>query len=758
MKTALGPDQLAFLAELRAYLDGLDPELVERARAENIEDPMQVREHGRAFLRTLGRDGWIGVGWPRAYGGQGRSPVEQWLFIEELYNRRLPNGLLTVSSIGPTLIRLGTPEQQAEFLPRILAGELDFAIGYSEPDAGSDLASLRTRAVRDGDFYVVNGQKIWTTGAQVATHLWLAVRTGSPESRHRGLSVLITPMDAPGISIRPIITQGGERTNMVFLDNVRVPARYRVGAENDGWTAITTVLNFERMFHHNEPRWELRQLVEWAQNAGLLDGAHPEAVATQLRIGELAADVEVCRLFAFRGARMLARGQVPQAEASANKIWWSELRQRICDVGLSSIGDSGTIAFGSPHAPAHGHLDHGLRSSPVWRFGGGTNEIQLDIIAKRGLEPPTADELDLTENEQLLAETAQSFFGNVDNDHLCELERSGSGYDESAWKQMVDMGWPAIHLPSRVGGGGGTLAEMGVVLREVGAAAYPSPLLQAARAGAVLAAFEPADRTDDMLRRITQGECVVLLAPPSRSLTAQVTDSGVRLSGPAVVAEWAVGCDQIVTLVPTDQPGRWVLLALDPAQPGLALEPVASMDNERVARVVADGLAIPDDQVLVASVPERAALAAIARADLLRASTMVGGASAVLRLTVQYTRQRHQFGRSIASFQAAQHHLARMVIAVDAARLVTDEGLTVDAQGRDVTPHAAVAALVTGRSAVQVVLTAAQLHGGVGTTVEHVLHHHFRRAKAMQLRFGSHAAVALAVTDNLVRRPSGGLW
>jgi alkylation response protein AidB-like acyl-CoA dehydrogenase len=388
MKAAIGPDQLMFLTELRQYLDGLDPELVDAARAENTEDPMQPREHGRRFLQRLGADGWLGISWPVEYGGQGRTPIEQWLFCEELYNRRLPNGLLTLNSIGPTLMLIGSDQQKAEFLPRIRAGELEFAIGYSEPDAGSDLASLRTRATRDGDDYVVNGQKIWTTGASVATHLWLAARTGTQEARHRGVSLFIVPMDTPGITITPIITQGGERTNAVFLDNLRIPATAMIGAENAGWKAVTAALNFERMFYHNEARWELRQLEEWAAAAGLLDGDGPAADAVAVAMGEHAVDVEICRLFALRGARMLAAGQVPYAEASMNKIWWGELRQRICDTGLDLIGVDGAIATASPYAPAHGHLEHGLQSSPVWRFGGGANELQLDIIATQGLGLP----------------------------------------------------------------------------------------------------------------------------------------------------------------------------------------------------------------------------------------------------------------------------------------------------------------------------------------------------------------------------------
>lgn len=388
MRSIINAEQLGFIAKLRKYLDRLDPELVEATRSENIEDPMQPREHGRRFLRRLAQDGWLGVSWPKEYGGQGLSEVEHWLFAEELYSRRLPNGLLTLNVIGPTLALMGSEQQKSEYLSRIISGELVFAIGYSEPDAGSDLASMRTRAVRDGDEYIVNGQKIWTTGGSVATHYWLAARTGRQEDRHRGVSLFIVPMDAPGITVTPIVTQGGERTTSVFLDDVRIPVSQRIGEENDGWSAVVCALNFERMFYHNEPRWELEQLREWADEHGMLDGDTADAHALQERMGEHAVDVEICRLFAMRGASILAGGEVPVAEASANKVWWGELRQRICDTGLDLIGETGVIAHASPHAPAHGHLEHGLQSSPVWRFGGGTNEIQLDIIARQGLGMP----------------------------------------------------------------------------------------------------------------------------------------------------------------------------------------------------------------------------------------------------------------------------------------------------------------------------------------------------------------------------------
>lgn len=386
---ALTAEQERFLHELRSYLDGLDPGLVEAARSEYLEDPMAIREDGRRLVKRLGADGWLGIGWPREYGGHGRSATEQWLFQEEMYLRKLPAGLLTLSSIGPTLIRAGSEAQRAEFLPRILAGELDVAIGYTEPDAGTDLASLRCRAVRDGEHYLVNGQKVYTTGAHVATHLWLAARTGAPDSRHSGISLFLIPIDTPGITIRALITQGDERTNEVFLDDVHVPVQARVGEEDDGWRIITMQLNFERLFSHNEARYELGELIGWARGAGTFAGSHaPGAETARLAIAELAADVEVARLFSMRSAAMIDAGRLPVAEASLNKVWYSELRQRICATALEQMGEYGQLGHGDPDATGGGFLERGYRASTVVKFGGGTNEVQRNIIAQQGLGMP----------------------------------------------------------------------------------------------------------------------------------------------------------------------------------------------------------------------------------------------------------------------------------------------------------------------------------------------------------------------------------
>jgi len=340
----------------------------------------------RAFLRRLGQDGWLGVGWPVEYGGQGRSAIEQWLFLEEMAYRRLPSGNLTLSSIGPVIAELGTEEQKREYLPGILAGDLEFAVGYTEPDAGTDLANLQTRAHRQPDGgYVVSGQKVFTTGASIATHLWLAARTGPPDSRHKGISLFVVPMDTRGITVRPLMTQSGERTNEVFLDDVRISASGLVGEENGGWNGITRQLDLERLFAVGLLRRQFEQLVTWRTGQKACPVEDPYA---RHRLAGLGADIEASRLLNLRAAWMIDSGATPYAEASMAKVWYSELRQRLALEALDGMGPDGQLEYGQDGAPEGGYFERSYRSSTVFKFGAGTNEVQRTIIAQRALNLP----------------------------------------------------------------------------------------------------------------------------------------------------------------------------------------------------------------------------------------------------------------------------------------------------------------------------------------------------------------------------------
>src|SRR5919106_855425 len=229
MHIDLTPEQRSLRDELRSYFDSIP-----RTHGRTAWNEPRAPDY-REVCRRLGRDGWLGIGWPVEYGGQGRGPVEQLIFFEEAERARVPMPVIALNTVGPTLMRFGTQKQKDFFLPRILTGEVDFAIGYTEPEAGTDLASLRTRAVRDGDEDVVNGSKVFTSGANQADFIWLAVRTDPAAPKHRGISILLVPTDAPGFSWTPIVTVGGLTTTATYYDGIRVPAGNLVGEENGGW-------------------------------------------------------------------------------------------------------------------------------------------------------------------------------------------------------------------------------------------------------------------------------------------------------------------------------------------------------------------------------------------------------------------------------------------------------------------------------------------------------------------------------------------
>ncbi|MEV7005120.1 acyl-CoA dehydrogenase family protein [Streptosporangium sp. NPDC051022] len=394
MDFALSPENSNFIQRFRDYLDTLGPDLPGHGTGEGPNAPDHpVTEEERAartrFVQRLGADGWLGAAAPAEVGGMGRSNVEHWLMMEELAYRRLPTMVIGVTIVANTLLRIGSEEQRREYLPKIYSGEYQFCLGYTEPEAGTDLASLRTRAVRDGDEYVIDGQKIYTTGAEYASHIWLAVRTGPPGSLHRGLSVLIVPVDTPGITVRPLITLADYRTNEVFYDGVRVPAANLVGEENGGWGILAMALDFERTPQANAHVQALEELLGWATTTRDADGsliADDPTVRADLAV--LATRNEVSRLFSLRMADMYARGEIPNVEASIVKIWNSELYQDSASVALSIMGQDGQLGVGVDGAPRGGHEELRYRESAVQRISAGTNEVQRDIIAQRGLGLP----------------------------------------------------------------------------------------------------------------------------------------------------------------------------------------------------------------------------------------------------------------------------------------------------------------------------------------------------------------------------------
>jgi len=380
----LTPDQLALRDELRGYFADL---MTPAERAELL-----TQRHGSVYrdvVRRMGRDGWLGVGWPVRYGGRGFGQVEQQIFADEAARADVPLPAVTLQTVGPTLQEHGTAWQQEFFLPPILAGELHFAIGYTEPEAGTDLAALRTRAVPDGEEYVVDGQKIFTTGAHEADYVWLACRTDPDAPRHKGISILIVDTRDPGFSWTPIITlDGAHHVNATYYSGVRVPARMRVGAENGGWRLITTQLNHERVMLG--PAGRIAALHDrvraWAAGRSLLGQPLLDQPDVRRALARAAAVIRVNELLNWQVATGFT---VDVADASATKVFSSEHVQVIGQSLAELVG-----RHGDPAEPATAALmtwlDVQLKRDIVLTFGGGVNEIQRELIATAGLGLPRA--------------------------------------------------------------------------------------------------------------------------------------------------------------------------------------------------------------------------------------------------------------------------------------------------------------------------------------------------------------------------------
>jgi 3-oxocholest-4-en-26-oyl-CoA dehydrogenase alpha subunit len=385
----LNDEQRAWLAEVRRFLqDNVTPAL----RAEMAQHGLEFQGGElSAFRRKIGQRGWFGLNWPQEYGGLGLTAMHQHLLMSEFEYWGVPGPDLTVTSVAPMIMRHGTEQNKKEFLPPIARGEIVCAVGYSEPNAGTDLASLRTRAVRDDDEWVITGSKIWNSGAQRSTHEWLCVRTDPDAPRHRGISVIMVPIDLPGVEIHPLYAWSGYRTNETFFREVRVPVANLIGEVNMGWTYITGALDLERgaLTNAGDLRRALDDLVALAARP-LRDGSVPARDPVfRRRLAQAEADVEVAMLMGYEAASLLDCGRIPTVEVSVEKIFTSELRQRIADLAIDLLGPDGLMAHPSAGAPLDGFFERLYRVSPLMRFGGGTNEVLRDVIAQRGHGMPS---------------------------------------------------------------------------------------------------------------------------------------------------------------------------------------------------------------------------------------------------------------------------------------------------------------------------------------------------------------------------------
>lgn len=384
----LDEEESAFRSDLEAYYASM---MTKEVRAE-LNAEIGTGPAHRKFVEQLGTDGWIAMGWPEEFGGKNKGAVYQFLFYDESMRVGSPAPMLTINTVGPTIMDFGTEEQKQHFLPKIAAGQLHFCIGYSEPDAGTDLASLTTRATRDGDEYVINGQKTWTSLATGADYIWLAARTNPDVKKHKGISLFAIPMDTPGLSLEPLHLLSTHDINHTFFDDVRVPASCIIGGENEGWRLITGQLNRERVTLCSSALVErnLVEAIQWAQEAHTSDGrAVIDQAWVKRNLAVVAAKVEALRLLNWKSAWSVDNTGLDIPLSSSIKVYGTEFFIEAFRLLMQVRGQAAYVVDQEPRATAA--LEQMYRSMVILTFGGGTNEMQRDLISMFGMGFPRAD-------------------------------------------------------------------------------------------------------------------------------------------------------------------------------------------------------------------------------------------------------------------------------------------------------------------------------------------------------------------------------
>lgn len=375
-----------FRKELGEFLDN---ELTEEICRQNWEDK-GVWEAGRDFARKLGAKGWVGMSWPKEYGGGEKSITYDFILLEELGKRGSHYPLDVGLMVGNTILRHGSPDLKKEFIPRILKGEIEFCLGYTEPQAGSDLASLKMSALEDGDYYVINGQKTFNTECHYAEYHWLAARTDPGSVGYKGISLFIVDINSPGITITPMWTLSGERTNEVFYDNVRVPKRRLVGEKNKGFYYVLEAIDHERItvFYPELLEFTLNALIQYCKQARRNGHFLIEDPLVRDSLGKIAIEIEVAKAVTQRAKWMAGSHMETTYEPTMVKLVVSELTQRLANTGMEILGAYAPLAEDSKWAPLKGRIGWLYRSCLIALIGGGTSEIDRNVLALRGLALP----------------------------------------------------------------------------------------------------------------------------------------------------------------------------------------------------------------------------------------------------------------------------------------------------------------------------------------------------------------------------------
>lgn len=765
MDWTLTAAERAFRDEVRDFLaTALTPALREAGR--RCSGIFSDFEDGQAWHRILAARGWSVPHWPREQGGTGWSPLQHYLFARELAAADAPpRAPMGTHMVAPVILAFGTPAQQQAWLPGIRSGADYWCQGYSEPNAGSDLASLQCRAVRDGEHYVLHGTKIWTTHAQHANRMFCLVRTSTTGKPQQGISFLCFDMATPGITVRPLLSMSGDHElNQVFFDDVRVPVSGRIGEENQGWAVAKYLLQHERgaawspLLRRRLAR--MRALAAQRCRAPGADPWHAREVEGCLATLEAAIDaLEATELSALRAQ---ARGEPPGIAPSMGKIAGSELRQRLTELHLEIAGPQAAIALpldgcGDAELPVDEPAVFAMsaylndRAASIYA---GTNEIQRNIVAAQLLAqaaPPRTAEAD----DPALAMLCESLsrYLNVHAPVPREPDGADSAGPPSWWRGLVtDLGLLAAAQPEAdggLGGPGGALGTHMALMRVLGASLAGEPYLSHAVLGLGLLQRMPGAPHPALLSAALEGRALLACAHAEAEghgarddpATQLVRDGpGWRLSGRKSVVIGGAAATHLLVSASTAQGLAFVVVPAD--APGLSRRPVRLRDGAMATELRFEAVPCADDALIgPPGEPTATAWAQVQdEATLVLCAEAIGVLTRLRDDTLAYVRQRQQFGAPLASFQAVQHRLVDMQLALTQA---AEWGVALQAAPRQTPAQRARAASSAALAAAQACRTvgqgAVQLHGGMGMTQELAVGHFFRRATLIGLQLGAPA-------------------
>jgi len=751
-------------ADWRSRLDGL---LVDYRRE-------QVHPSGAGHDRIEAARAWHGrlvdeklaaPGWPKSVGGLELSLEDQLDYYRITTDAGMPAHPCPLSFIvAPTLIAHGTQEQKDRFLEPLLRGDEFWCQGFSEPGAGSDLASLSTRAVRDGDVYRVTGQKVWTSMADRADWMFALVRTGPPGRSTDGITYLLIPMDSAGIEVRPLRDiSGAAHFAEVFLDGVEVPVDNRVGAEGDGWSIMRTSLGHERATAFMADEFKYRKTAD--RVVALVTSR--QLAADPLVRQDVARLESGVRTIAANSARALAavlRGEDPGGVASVNRLVKSEFEQHMHALALRATGPSCALGSRASDAVDKGRWTFGYLMSRATTIGAGTAEIQRNTIAEtvlglpshRGegsraaaVEPGAPLAVSEQDEQQLRAVLAETLRANVDVAALLDPNRPFDATDSNVWSALVDFGLPGLAVDEALGGAGARRRMLLIAIEEAAKAIAPVPLVPTVTALDVAVAVG----AEAVAKRVAAG-APAAFALPLHDTGWLTTGSelpewdGERLTGAAPIVAGAPVAE--VLLVLARAADREVLVAVDPCDEGGDV--VASQPLDLSATVGALTLSAARGEVLADGPGLQRALQTARRHALLAvAADSVGVASRALAMAVDWARDREQFGRPIGSFQAVSHRCADMLVALEGAR-----SQVLAAAEDDSECSVDLAAAAAFDAAVGATEGALQIHGGIGFTWEHPVHLLLRRARANAVLVGRADALRDRAARNLLAATTSG--